>query len=88
MAALSRDLRDRGNVVYGYQRAADAEAAFADGLTIDVAILDFDLRNRETGFEFISRMSHETGRFIPALVLSGGNRTATLATLAESGGRG
>lgn len=85
VAALSRDLRDRGNVVYGYQRAADAEAAFADGLTIDVAILDFDLRDRETGLEFISRMSHETGRFIPALVLSGGTDSVTLATLAKSG---
>jgi signal transduction histidine kinase/ActR/RegA family two-component response regulator len=85
VAALSRDLRDRGNVVFGYERAVEAEAAFSDGLTIDVAILDFDLRDQETGLEFINRMSSEIGRFIPAVILSGGTDSATLATLAKSG---
>jgi len=85
VAALSRDLRDRGNVVFGYERAADAEAAFSDGLAIDVAILDFDLRDRESGLEFINRMSAGIGRFIPAVILSGGTDSVTLATLAKSG---
>lgn len=85
VAALSRDLRDRGNVVFGYERASDAEAAFSEGLTIDVAILDFDLRDQETGLEFINRMSDEIGRFIPAVILSGGTDSVTLATLAKSG---
>lgn len=85
VSALSRDLRDRGNLVFGYQRAADAEAALADGLSIDVAILDFDLRDQETGLEFINRMSDEFDHFIPAIILSGGTDSATLATLAKSG---
>ncbi|AGK59885.1 integral membrane sensor hybrid histidine kinase [Hyphomicrobium denitrificans 1NES1] len=85
VAALSRDLRDRGNVVFGYERASEAEAAFSERLTIDVAILDFDLRDQETGLEFINRMSSEIGRFIPAVILSGGTDSATLATLAKSG---
>jgi DNA-binding response OmpR family regulator len=85
VAALSRDLRDRGNAVFGYERVADAEAAFSSGLAIDVAILDFDLRDRETGLEFINRMSAEIGQFIPAVILSGGTDSVTLATLAKSG---
>lgn len=85
VSALSRDLRDRGNLVFGYQRAADAEAAMAEGLEIDVAILDFDLRDRETGLAFINRMTRECDRFIPALILSGGTDSATLAALAKSG---
>lgn len=85
VSALSRDLRDRGNLVLGYQRSADAEAALADGLEIDVAILDFDLRDRETGLEFINRMSERFKCFIPAVILSGGTDSATLATLAKSG---
>lgn len=85
VSALSRDLRDRGNQVFGYQRAADAEAALLNGLAIDVAILDFDLRDQETGLEFINRMSGEIDRFIPAVILSGGTDSATLAALAKSG---
>jgi signal transduction histidine kinase/ActR/RegA family two-component response regulator len=85
VSALSRDLRDRGNLVYGFQRGTDAEAALAGGLTIDAAILDFDLRDHETGLEFVSRMSGELNSFIPAVILSGGTDSATLAALAKSG---
>jgi signal transduction histidine kinase/ActR/RegA family two-component response regulator len=85
VAALSRDLRDRGNAVFGYQQGADAAAAMAEGLTVDAAVLDFDLRDQETGLEFIGRMSAELGYFIPAVILSGGTDSATLATLAKSG---
>jgi signal transduction histidine kinase/ActR/RegA family two-component response regulator len=85
VAALTRDLADRGNLVFGYQTAADAETALQEGLAIDVAVLDFDLRGRETGLEFIKRMSGRFGRNIPAIILSGGTDSATLATLAKSG---
>jgi DNA-binding response OmpR family regulator len=57
----------------------------AEGLTVDAAVLDFDLRDQETGLEFIGRMSAELGYFIPAVILSGGTDSATLATLAKSG---
>src|SRR6185312_8550806 len=52
VAALCRDLKDRGNMVFGYQRGRDAEAALEEGLAIDAAVLDFDLRDWETGLEF------------------------------------
>jgi DNA-binding response OmpR family regulator len=56
-----------------------------DGLAIDVAVLDFDLRGRETGLEFIKRVSARAARIVPAIILSGGTDSATLATLAKSG---
>jgi len=85
VAALSRDLNDRNNFVFGYQRCADAELAFNDGIAIDAAVLDFDLRGPETGLDFIARMSRKLDRSIPAIILSGGTDSATLAALAKSG---
>ncbi|MBA2126313.1 hybrid sensor histidine kinase/response regulator [Hyphomicrobium methylovorum] len=85
VSALCRDLRDRGNVAHGFERAADAELALNDGLKVDAAILDFDLRDRETGLEFIHRMSEKQGGPIPAVILSGGTDFGTLAALAKSG---
>ena len=85
VAALSRDLNDRNNSVYGYQRCDDAELAFSDGIAIDAAVLDFDLRGPETGLEFIARMSRKLGRSIPSIILSGGTDSATLAALSKSG---
>jgi signal transduction histidine kinase/ActR/RegA family two-component response regulator len=85
VAALSRDLNDRGNVVFGYERSADAEAALQDGLAVDAAVLDFDLRGAETGLGFVTRMSRKLGKFIPTVILSGGTDSATLAALARSG---
>ncbi len=57
VSALTRDLEDRGNVVFGYNSSAGAEAALDNGLVIDAAVLDFDLRGPETGLEFIRRMA-------------------------------
>jgi signal transduction histidine kinase/ActR/RegA family two-component response regulator len=85
VAALSRDLIDRNNRVFGYERCADAEAALMDGLAVDAAVLDFDLRSSETGLEFLAKMSGKLGRPIPAVILSGGTDSATLAALAKSG---
>jgi ActR/RegA family two-component response regulator len=85
VAALTRDLEDRGNVVFGYQRNTDAEAALDNGLVIDAAVLDFDLRGAETGLEFIRRMTKKAGVEIPSVLLSGGTDSATLAVLAKAG---
>jgi signal transduction histidine kinase/ActR/RegA family two-component response regulator len=85
VSALTRDLEDRGNVAFGYQTNTDAEAALDNGLVIDAAVLDFDLRGAETGLEFIRRMSTISGRDIPSVLLSGGTDSATLAVLAKSG---
>lgn len=85
VAALTRDLEDRGNVVFGYQNNTDAEAALDNGLVIDAAVLDFDLRGAETGLEFIRRMAAKFGSEIPSVLLSGGTDSATLAVLAKAG---
>ena len=85
VAALTRDLEDRGNVVFGYQNNTDAEAAIDNGLVIDAAVLDFDLRGAETGLEFIRRMAAKFGSEIPSVLLSGGTDSATLAVLAKAG---
>lgn len=85
VAALTRDLEDRGNVVFGYQSSPDAEAALHNGLVIDAAVLDFDLRGTETGLEFIKRMAAELNQDIPSVLLSGGTDSATLAMLSKSG---
>lgn len=85
VAALMRDLEDRGNLAFGYQTAAEAEKGLSKGLAIDAAVLDFDLRGSETGLEFIKRMAARTNTDIPTVILSGGTDSATLAILAKSG---
>jgi signal transduction histidine kinase/ActR/RegA family two-component response regulator len=85
VAALTRDLEDRGNLVFGYQSGAEAEAALNDGLVIDAAVLDFDLRGPESGLEFIKRIASNMDGDIPTVLLSGGTDSATLAILAKSG---
>lgn len=85
VAALTRDLEDRGNLVFGYQSSPEAETALLNGLVIDAAVLDFDLRGTETGLEFINRMAAELNQDIPSVLLSGGTDSATLAMLSKSG---
>lgn len=85
VAALERDLEDRGNLAFGFQSAAEAEAALDKGLVVDAAVLDFDLRGPESGLEFIRRMAARLNTDIPAVLLSGGTDSATLAVLAKSG---
>ncbi|MBS0235050.1 MAG: response regulator [Proteobacteria bacterium] len=85
VAALTRDLEDRGNVVFGYQSGADAETGLHNGLVIDAAVLDFDLCGSESGLEFIRRMTAKLNCDIPSVLLSGGTDSATLALLAKSG---
>jgi signal transduction histidine kinase/ActR/RegA family two-component response regulator len=85
VSALTQDLEDRGNVVFGYQNTTEAADALHSGLVIDAAVLDFDLRGSETGLEFIERMAEISGSDIPSVLLSGGTDAATLAILAKSG---
>jgi DNA-binding response OmpR family regulator len=85
VAALTRDLEDRGNLVFGYQSSTDAETALKNGLVVDAAVLDFDLRGPESGLDFIRRMAARLDGEIPTLLLSGGTDSATLAMLAKSG---
>ena len=72
VAALSRDLTDRNNSVFGFERSTDAEVALMDGVAIDAAVLDFDLRGPETGLEFAARISRKLGKLLPSVILSGG----------------
>ncbi len=85
VAALVRDLEDRGNLAFGFHSATEAETALDNGLAIDAAVLDFDLRGQETGLEFIKRMAARPSTDFPTVILSGGTDSATLAILAKSG---
>jgi DNA-binding response OmpR family regulator len=85
VAALTRDLEDRGNLVFGYQSSSAAETALSNGLVVDAAVLDFDLREQQSGLEFIKRMAAKMNTDIPTVLLSGGTDSATLAVLAKSG---
>jgi CheY-like chemotaxis protein len=85
VTALCRDLEDRGNKAYGFGSSADAESAVIGGLSVDAAIIDFDLRGLETGVQFIDRMGERLGRTIPTLILSGGTDSETMTILGNSG---
>jgi signal transduction histidine kinase/ActR/RegA family two-component response regulator len=85
VSALTRDLEDRGNVVFGYRDAVEAEQALRAGLSVDACVLDFDLRGAESGLQFIRRMSATMDDDIPSILLSGGTDSATLAALAKAG---
>ena len=85
VAALRREISDNGNVAFGYQSCVDAERAIDEGVIFDAAVVDFDLRGPETGLAFIERLSNRLGKPVPALLLSGGTNSTTLAILAKSG---
>jgi CheY-like chemotaxis protein/anti-sigma regulatory factor (Ser/Thr protein kinase) len=84
VSALTRDLADRGCSPRGATSAAEAEAILSAGPGMDAMILDFDLGGAETGLEFLSRMARRFARSTPALILTGGTDTSTLATILAS----
>ena len=85
VAALTRDLADRGCQTYGATSPAEAETVFsADAAGIEAIVVDFDLSCAETGLAFLGRMERHYARKIPALILTGGTDTATLAAIIGS----
>lgn len=85
VSALVRDLTDRGGAARGFTSAREAEQAMDGTGWPDVAVVDFDLRARESGPAFIARLARERGRPIPTLILSGATDRATLTELVRSG---
>jgi len=84
VSALARDLADRGCDVQGATSPAAAEAILNAAPGIDAMILDFDLGGAETGLDFFARMNRSFARPTPALILTGGTSTATLAAILAS----
>ncbi len=85
VAALTRELEDRGAVARGFVSIPAAEKAIADGFRPDAAVVDFDLRCAERGHAAARRLAGCLGRPLPFLVLSGATDRETLKELAASG---
>jgi signal transduction histidine kinase/ActR/RegA family two-component response regulator len=85
VAALTRELEDRGANVRGFVSTLEAQAAITAGFEPDAAVVDFDLRCNERGHTAIGRLARQAGRPIPSLVLSGATDRETLTELATSG---
>jgi signal transduction histidine kinase/ActR/RegA family two-component response regulator len=87
VAALTRDLADRGCDPKGATSPAEAEGILSGGFGADALIVDFDLGCTETGLAFLGRMERKFLRKIPSLILTGGTDKTTLAAVANSGVR-
>jgi DNA-binding response OmpR family regulator len=87
VAALSRDLMDRGHEVAPAESVAEAEEIILNGPWPDAAVVDVNLTSEESGPEFVARMEQRFQRQLPTLVLTGGTDADTLGTLTRSGRR-
>lgn len=87
VAALSRDLMDRGHEVAPAESVAEAEEIIMNGPWPDAAVVDVNLTSEESGPEFVARMERRFQRQLPTLVLTGGTDADTLGTLTRSGRR-
>jgi signal transduction histidine kinase/ActR/RegA family two-component response regulator len=87
VAALTRDLADRGCNTRGAVSPEEAEKILSRGFGADALIVDFDLGCEETGLAFLGRMERKFRRRIPGLILTGGTDATTLAAVANSGAR-
>jgi CheY-like chemotaxis protein/anti-sigma regulatory factor (Ser/Thr protein kinase) len=85
VAALTRELEDRGAVARGFVSASEAEDAIAAGFQPDAAVVDFDLCCAERGHAAARRLAGRLGRPLPFLILSGATDRETLKELAASG---
>lgn len=85
VSALTQNVNDWGGQAYGFRTPAEGEAAVRAGASFDAAIVDYNLRQSETGIDFIERLERILGRAIPVLVLSGGTDSDTLSALALKG---
>lgn len=85
VAALTRDLSDRGCAPFGVTTPGEAEAMLAAGFGADALVMDFDLGGAETGLDFLGRMEAKFLRTIPGLILTGGTDPTTLAAVIASG---
>lgn len=81
--ALSLDLEDRGATVSAFSSPDAASQALERGLSIDVAILDYDLGRGDTGLAFLERQGQRAN--FPALIVTGSTDGKTLARIEHSG---
>ena len=83
--AMKRELADRGCHPLSYSTVADAKAALMEGRRFDVAIVDFDLGDGQTGPTLLEEIEQRRGEPIRALILTGGTDAATLAAVMGTG---
>lgn len=84
LAAMRRELTDRGCTISSIASEADVATAVLQGLRADVAIIDFDLGGDITGIDALKRLEHAQGP-IAALILTGGTDAETLAKVLDTG---
>jgi signal transduction histidine kinase/ActR/RegA family two-component response regulator len=85
VAAMTRDLADRGCELKAATSPDEAEAILRDGFQADALVVDFDLGCNETGLAFLGRMERAFLRKFPGLILTGGTDAVTLAAVTTSG---
>ncbi len=81
--ALRTVLTDRGANVTGFAVGRDALRAVDAGLAVDVAIVDYDLGDENSGIDLIWRWRRD-GRNFNAMILTGRTDSRTLSELADS----
>lgn len=84
LAAMARELEDRGCAATSFASEGEARTAVLDGLRADVAIVDFNLGEDVTGIDVLARLEQVHGP-LPALILTGGTDSDTLSALVATG---
>ena len=84
LAAMDRELTDRGCSARAFASGIEAERALSNGLRADVAIVDFNLGGNVTGIEVLRRLEGMRGP-MPALIVTGGTDAETLSAVVATG---
>ena len=85
VAAMERELTDRGAHPVAFFSANDISPYFWSGQRLDVAVIDYDLGNGQTGPGVLDAIERARCEHIPALILTGGTDAATLAAVMRIG---
>jgi signal transduction histidine kinase/ActR/RegA family two-component response regulator len=82
--ALRMDLTDRGASVRAFASTDAAAEALRTGMHVDIAVVDYDLGDDDTGISFLRRQ-WQSERTFPALILTGRTDARTLSEITCSG---
>jgi len=85
VAGMERELQDRGCSALTFASIDDAREQLGQGLSLDAAIVDFDLGSGMTGPALLAAVEKMRGHPVAALILTGGTDAATLKTVIQTG---
>ncbi len=85
VAAMERELTDRGCTALTFKSIHDAREQLGNGLAIDAAVVDFDLGEGVTGPTLLAAVEKKRGGAVFALILTGGTDATTLKTVMQTG---